>query len=450
MVSVANLIDPWPTAIPPGLHGFEPANGRAATARCWRACQLAAPTMDKWVPLSAEKLHGGGAGAGHRRSIAARKPAGIKVLGTLPEGDGRRSSDLAKQALIRRLGDRRGHRRSSAMALGAGSAQRWSVLASTARNQRRRPSVVAEAPMASLPGTTRACRRKVLLQLPDNSASPQLAVQAAPDRLPQSPPPAVHRRPPSFTKSPSGRPASTSVAADDFGDFVQPPSFPKIAPPGKALNGHGPTRSHTLDSFGSVAFDSEPPDLNGFSLSEFDGEEIDLSAPARDGSTARPKSSAIPFAPAKDSCLAAFRSRYQTLLPFLRSLQTHSTSSMLFTDPSLTPLYRAQLIATLSRFFHPALRPPTDSFTMSAILRNLQSATDVFEGTLLSEFERCDDSRDEAGMARVAKVVWELGHGSMSVVQVFVGKREIFYDTRFNPLENIVCVTRVFWTATAN
>lgn len=126
------------------------------------------------------------------------------------------------------------------------------------------------------------------------------------------------------------------------------------------------------------------------------------------------------------------------MCPFVRSLQTHSTSSLLFATPALTPVQRAQLIATLARFFRQALCCIQDQGTLSVIQRNLQSATDVFEGSLLSEFERFDDRKDEAGMHSVARVVWELGHGDASVVHTFVGKREIFYDTRFNPLENVV------------
>lgn len=70
------------------------------------------------------------------------------------------------------------------------------------------------------------------------------------------------------------------------------------------------------------------------------------------------------------------------------------------------------------------------------VLRNVQSATDFFESALLTEFERADTRRDEEAMKEKATVLAELK--SSSVIQVFVQKREIFYDQSHNPLRNLV------------
>lgn len=77
------------------------------------------------------------------------------------------------------------------------------------------------------------------------------------------------------------------------------------------------------------------------------------------------------------------------------------------------------------------------------VLRNVQSAMDFFESALLTEFERADTRGDEQGMKEKAGVLWELNQ-SQSVVQVFVQKREIFYDQSHNPLKNLMYVAPFF------
>jgi recyclin-1 len=73
------------------------------------------------------------------------------------------------------------------------------------------------------------------------------------------------------------------------------------------------------------------------------------------------------------------------------------------------------------------------------VLRNAQSAMDFFESALISEFEKADGKKDEEAMRDKAKVLWELNQSS-NVAQVFVQRREIFYDQSHNPLKNLTYV----------
>lgn len=137
------------------------------------------------------------------------------------------------------------------------------------------------------------------------------------------------------------------------------------------------------------------------------------------------------------SKLQLFQHYHSLLLPYYLSLMNHTTSSLLFTSPTLTPSSRSQLLSTLVRFCSPLLAPSRSLPQRMTVLRNVQSSMDFFESALLAEFERCDTRGDEEGMKEKAKVLWGLNK-SMSVIQVFVQKREIFYDQTFDPLKNLV------------
>lgn len=128
---------------------------------------------------------------------------------------------------------------------------------------------------------------------------------------------------------------------------------------------------------------------------------------------------------------------HHLLLPYYLSLMTHTTSSLVFTSPTLTPSTRSQLLSSLVRFCSPLVAPSRSLPQRTIVLRNVQSSMDFFESAMLAEFERADNRRDEVAMKEKAGVLWELNGGS-SVVQVFVQKREIFYDQSHNPLQNLV------------
>lgn len=154
----------------------------------------------------------------------------------------------------------------------------------------------------------------------------------------------------------------------------------------------------------------------------------------------RPAPTLIPPSPATGSPRDIFISHYSTLIPYFRSLRTHTTSSLVFTTTTLSPLDRAHLLSTLGRLLQPESCPTRSVQTVQNVRRNLQSACDFFEGAMLAEFEAADERRNEEAMRRVAEIAWEL-NGGASVVQVFVGKREIFYDSQnHDPLKNLTCV----------
>ncbi|EGG06017.1 uncharacterized protein MELLADRAFT_87530 [Melampsora larici-populina 98AG31] len=133
-----------------------------------------------------------------------------------------------------------------------------------------------------------------------------------------------------------------------------------------------------------------------------------------------------------------FIQQYVVLMPYLNSLYHHTTSSLLFTDPNLTSRHRVELLSTLFRLLSNPFLAPSRFFANPVLARNIQSAIDVFEASLLSEFEHADDRGDEDAMRTASELVWALGCDGSSVIQVFITKREIFYDTRFNPLDNLV------------
>ncbi|GAA5874623.1 hypothetical protein JCM16303_002927 [Sporobolomyces ruberrimus] len=141
--------------------------------------------------------------------------------------------------------------------------------------------------------------------------------------------------------------------------------------------------------------------------------------------------------------LSTYKTYHSILLPYYTSLMTHTTSSLVFTTSSLSPMMRAQLLSTLSRFCHPLLAPTRSLPQRMTVLRNVQSAMDFFESALVAEFERADRGggievkKDEEGMREKAKVLWELNEGN-SLSQIFVQKREeVFYEQSFNPLQNL-------------
>ena len=117
----------------------------------------------------------------------------------------------------------------------------------------------------------------------------------------------------------------------------------------------------------------------------------------------------------------------------------------------MTPLLRARLLASLNRFCHPLVAPTRSRTQRLLVARNVQSAIDFYESTLLAEFERADTDaggakggakgggalkgatgRDEATMKDKANVLWELNQ-STTLSQVFVQKRETLFASTLSP-----------------
>lgn len=163
-------------------------------------------------------------------------------------------------------------------------------------------------------------------------------------------------------------------------------------------------------------------------------------------SSKRPPPRRQPTSPTSPSGLSSrsiFIAHHNLLLPYYLSFVTHTTSSLVFTSPTLSPESRAHLLASLVRFCSPLVAPTRSLPQRQTVLRNVQSGMDFFESALLAEFERADTRREEEAMKEKARILWEL-NASMSVVQVFVQKREIFYDQTHNPLRNLVYVNLLF------
>lgn len=132
-----------------------------------------------------------------------------------------------------------------------------------------------------------------------------------------------------------------------------------------------------------------------------------------------------------------FRAYYEALLPYFKSLQSHTTNSLIFTHPTLLPLARAQLLSTLNRLANiPAISPTRIQTVLTVVRRNLQSSTDYFEAAMLAQFERAADGNLQRDMRETTAALWEL-NGGTSVVQVFINKIPLFYDQSWDPLLNL-------------
>ncbi|SCV72164.1 BQ2448_4858 [Microbotryum intermedium] len=171
-------------------------------------------------------------------------------------------------------------------------------------------------------------------------------------------------------------------------------------------------------------------------------------APSAASSTAPTSSSRRPFSVSSTTATSThetldlyhvFKTHHSLLLPYYSSLLTHTTSSLVFTS-NLEPMSRARILASLVRFCQPLVAPTRSVPQRMTVLRNTQSAMDFFESALLAEFERADTRGDEKAMKEKAYVLWELNQ-SPSVIQVFIQKREIFYDQSHNPLKNLTKLT---------
>ncbi|GAA5865734.1 hypothetical protein JCM1840_003237 [Sporobolomyces johnsonii] len=258
---------------------------------------------------------------------------------------------------------------------------------------------------------------------------------------------------------PEAGPSTGGAAADDgFGDFQD-----------GALD-HSPDPFGLADDFSQVAIGSKPSAPAGKAKAATDDlllmfdDETDFPAPPPTTKPRRPPAvtqltfetappvpspgtsrpaaftfnpSSTPTSPhSSPTLLNVYKTHHSLLLPYYSSLITHTTSSLVFTTSTLTPMMRARLLASLSRFGHPLVAPTRSLPQRLTVLRNVQSATDFFESALLAEFEKADTGRDEKAMRDKAVVLWELNESS-SLSQIFVQKREIFYDQGHNPLKNL-------------
>ena len=226
-----------------------------------------------------------------------------------------------------------------------------------------------------------------------------------------------------------------STTEDDFGDFVTTSHSQGSA----ELFGQSAIKANDLLSFDDEG--GQDIGTNSFRVAASSSKTVAKEAP--NGADEPPR--------------VTFIKAYATLVPYYLSLQIHTTSSSIFTQISLTPLNRARLLATLTRLLLQPLSPTRSASTLNIYKRNLESAIDFFEGALLAEFEKADIRNDIEAMKKCATIAWEIpstsstshsstvthslnGASNKNIVQVFVNRREIFYDQSHNPLKNLVKV----------
>jgi recyclin-1 len=262
---------------------------------------------------------------------------------------------------------------------------------------------------------------------------------------------------------PSSSPVAETNEDDGFGDFASFVSGPSSGGPAPG-------------TFASISLNDPPIEpkrkqpVKDDLLLLFDDVEEDLGSRSA-ANTSRAKRASAPVAPASPNHFGdsrsydRFKEYHAMLLPYYLSFQQYSTNSVLFTSSDLTPLRRAHTLSNLSRFIQLTLAPTRSPHVLGIVRRNLQSAIDSYEASMLSEFEKADERNDEDSMKRIADVMWGL-NGCQSLVQIFLNKREMcvwylmalsarlffsenrlisFYDQTHNPLKNLMLVAFAYF-----
>ncbi|KAG7087379.1 hypothetical protein E1B28_013352 [Marasmius oreades] len=106
---------------------------------------------------------------------------------------------------------------------------------------------------------------------------------------------------------------------------------------------------------------------------------------------------------------------------------------------------QALTLCLLSSFLSPQIQPVRQWFTLHSSLR---SAMDRFDANLLAAFDLSDSKSDEAGMREAADSSWLIWVSDTTTAKavftvdwemgkVWAEKREIFYESKGNPLDNV-------------
>lgn len=159
-----------------------------------------------------------------------------------------------------------------------------------------------------------------------------------------------------------------------------------------------------------------------------------------------------------------FIAYFKYLMPYYISLQYQSTSSLIFTQSQpapLTDIEKAYILSNLTRLLGNKSISPTqyEETRLKTTRRNLQSSIDYFNAFLLGKFEKSSDQRIISKMREAAWASYALndtssssssnnssdgGNGasssssaSSSVIQVFINKIPLFYDSSWDPLANL-------------
>ena len=157
-----------------------------------------------------------------------------------------------------------------------------------------------------------------------------------------------------------------------------------------------------------------------------------------------------------------YRSRYirthSLLKPLTKFLNEppHVILSSLETSlgPNASIRQQALALCLLSSFLSPQIKPVRQ---WSSLHSSLRSAMDRFDANLLAAFDMSDGKSDEVGMREAAEsswLVWVSDHTTTSSAstegwemgKVWAEKREIFYESKGNPMDNFKCVAGLLRT----
>ncbi|KAJ8090381.1 F-box protein: endocytic membrane traffic, recycling ReCYcling 1 [Marasmius tenuissimus] len=212
----------------------------------------------------------------------------------------------------------------------------------------------------------------------------------------------------------------------------------------------------------TIAVDDDFGDFASGDLAAGDGDEMGdfIGAGGFDGAlaaaSATPKipslSSDITFLNGNSNTSNSHRSQYirthcllKPLTKFLNQ-PPHVILSSLETSlgPNVTIRQQALALCLLSSFLSPQIKPVRQ---WSSLYSSLRSAMDRFDANLLAAFDLSDGKSDEVGMREAAEsswLVWASDHtaaqaastGGWEMGKVWAEKREIFYESKGNPMDN--------------
>jgi len=243
---------------------------------------------------------------------------------------------------------------------------------------------------------------------------------------------------------------STSTNSGKLGDNNVPTGVPHIVNPSSGtLDADPPRETTTQEMLGSPFH--PPSATQQHDLLSFEPERnskhdiLSLRNPYHppllpSSSTANAR--VLTYKNAPTSYRERFMYYYRHLLPYLDSLVEHSTDCLVFTAPGLSPLQRAELLATLGRLLHNPYLAPSRHFRNPTIAHHLQQASHAFEASLSRQFEAANHAHNESAMKDLAHIRYALADGRNgphpTIVHSFIKNRRIFQDPLpFNPLDNL-------------
>ncbi|EEB92884.1 hypothetical protein MPER_08538, partial [Moniliophthora perniciosa FA553] len=153
-----------------------------------------------------------------------------------------------------------------------------------------------------------------------------------------------------------------------------------------------------------------------------------------------------PTAPIENNYRNQFIRAYNLLKPLTKFLNEpphvilSSLASALSSSAQPSIRQEALTLCLLSSYLSPHIQPIRQ---WSPLLSSLRSAMDRFDANLLAAFDISDGKSDESGMRETAEsswLIWVSDHHAKTsdweMGKVWAEKREIFYESKGNPLDN--------------